>query len=231
MKNPILLMLFVMIGLQVRSQVGINTAAPSALLDITAGNPQLPENTDGILIPRIADFPLVNPTLLQDGMLVYLKETVGYRTSGFYYWCGSSSQWIKIKSENCAMMRSFSGVSIGVAGTAFNFSNELFNNIEGATYSSNQVLLPPGIYEIESNLRFTVNVAMEWNMRLGGVISVNSVPGSSTFSALVANTGTNAQKGIISVNSTSGGLDFVITSGLGTNLIPGGSYLLIRKMK
>ena len=67
-------------------QVGINTTSPASALDITASNEALPLNTDGILIPRIQAFPVIDPTANQDGILVFLNTTDGSDNRGFYYW-------------------------------------------------------------------------------------------------------------------------------------------------
>ena len=64
------------------SQVGINTTSPDAQLDIRSSNQVAPSNTDGLLIPKIDAFPATNPTLAQQGMLVYLttqNELHSYR--------------------------------------------------------------------------------------------------------------------------------------------------------
>ena len=57
------------------SQVGINTLNPNASLEVVASNQATPNNTDGILIPRIDAFPATIPTVNQDAMLVYLTTT------------------------------------------------------------------------------------------------------------------------------------------------------------
>lgn len=78
------------------AQVGINTTTPDAQLEIKSSNQATPANTDGILLPKIDAFPVVNPTSAQDGMMVYLTQTVGVNLAGFYYWKNSSSIWIKV---------------------------------------------------------------------------------------------------------------------------------------
>jgi len=76
------------------AQIGINTTNPKATLDIRASNPATPTNTDGILIPRIDTFPLTNPTIEQNGMLVYLTTMVGIHQPGLYYWNHSFGSWV-----------------------------------------------------------------------------------------------------------------------------------------
>ena len=74
------------------SQVGINTTSPNASLDIQSSNQATPANTDGILIPKIDEYPSVNPTVAQDGMIVFASGT-GSVTKGFYYWDNTTTSW------------------------------------------------------------------------------------------------------------------------------------------
>ncbi|MBL0012997.1 MAG: hypothetical protein IPP30_04335 [Flavobacterium sp.] len=55
-------------------------------MDIKASDQAAPTNTDGILIPRVDAFPLINPTAAQQGMMVYLMVTAGANPPGLYYW-------------------------------------------------------------------------------------------------------------------------------------------------
>ncbi len=76
------------------TSVGIGTAAPAGVLDITSAN-------NGLLIPRVAltgtasALPLVFPTTSE---LVYNNATVSDVTPGYYYWNGSS--WLRIATTN-----------------------------------------------------------------------------------------------------------------------------------
>ena len=97
-----------MIGLNVLAQVGINNIAPNASLDITATDQTNPANTDGILIPRIDQFPTVNPGTAQNGMLVYLTTTDGTNPPGFYYWNNGTSTWQNVSSSDDQTIESFS---------------------------------------------------------------------------------------------------------------------------
>lgn len=91
---PSFLVFFIcLFAVPVTAQVGINNTDPKASLDITASNVATPTNTDGILIARIDDFSLVNPTIDQDGMLVFVTGN-GVPTRGFYYWDNGTTSWI-----------------------------------------------------------------------------------------------------------------------------------------
>lgn len=93
--NIIIRIIFVLhVGL-LNAQVGINTTDPQSQLDIRSSNQMAPANNDGILIPKIDDFPATNPTAAQDGMLVFVTG-LGTPTKGFYYWNQSIPNWVAI---------------------------------------------------------------------------------------------------------------------------------------
>ena len=76
--------------LSATAQVGIGNTDPKSALDISASNTATPSNTDGILIPRIDNFPSSNPAADQDGMLVFVTGN-GTPTKGFYFWIRNCS--------------------------------------------------------------------------------------------------------------------------------------------
>ncbi|MEZ4858620.1 MAG: hypothetical protein R2781_07395 [Flavobacteriaceae bacterium] len=81
--------------------VGIITYRSKIVVDIPATNATAPTATDGILIPRIDNFPATNPGATQNGMLVFLTTTVGAATPGFYYWEQASTSWVPVgNNEN-----------------------------------------------------------------------------------------------------------------------------------
>ena len=75
-----------------QAQVGIGTVTPNATLDIKATNQATPANNDGILIPKIDEFPTTAPTAAQDGMMVYVTGA-GTPAKGFYFWDQAASSW------------------------------------------------------------------------------------------------------------------------------------------
>jgi len=77
------------------SQVGIGTITPNATLEIKSTNQAAPTSTDGVLFPVIDDFPLVSPTINQDGMLVYLTGNSS-PSKGFYFWDNDILDWINV---------------------------------------------------------------------------------------------------------------------------------------
>lgn len=92
MKALILVIVF-FLTCPIFAQVGINTTNPNAQLDIRSSNQATPANSDGILIPKIDEYPAINPTATQDGMLVYATGN-GSVAKGFYYWDNSTASWI-----------------------------------------------------------------------------------------------------------------------------------------
>ena len=87
------------------AQVGINTTTPQSSLDIIAINSATPQNTDGLLIPRVSDLPATNPTAAQQAMLIYLSVdrtnlnisgTPQDYSAGFYYWDNTIPNWVPI---------------------------------------------------------------------------------------------------------------------------------------
>ncbi|AZA51979.1 hypothetical protein [Chryseobacterium sp. G0201] len=89
------------------AQVGVNTDAPHATLDVvgdTSNNAKL----DGIIAPRISGDLLKTKmyTSLQTGALVYVTsadsspsgQTLDVTSTGYYYFNGDLDKWIKIKS-------------------------------------------------------------------------------------------------------------------------------------
>ncbi len=101
------------------AQVGINTTTPSAMLDITASDPANPNPNDGLLIPRIAAFPAINPGTDQDGMLVYLTTPVGVNTPGFYRWNHTALTWSKFGSQAGGTYYTASGTTDALAGGVY----------------------------------------------------------------------------------------------------------------
>lgn len=117
MKFLITIILFLSIASS-KAQVGVNTTDPKAILDIKASNQATPTNTDGILIPRIDTFPIIDPTANQQGMMVYLTTTSGGKPPGFYYWNNTSSLWeTMMGTDNQTLSVNDNKISISNANT------------------------------------------------------------------------------------------------------------------
>lgn len=81
------------------AQVGIGTVMPNARLEITSTNQAAPLNTDGILIPKIDEFPVIPPASAQDGMMVFVTG-LGTPAKGFYYWESVASSWVLFNNSS-----------------------------------------------------------------------------------------------------------------------------------
>ena len=96
--------LLLLFSLNAQAQVGIGTTTPQANLDIPAVNAANPTNTDGILIPRINAFPATNPTVNQQGMMVFLTTATTFggnaKIPGFYYWNNPTTDWIAVGNNS-----------------------------------------------------------------------------------------------------------------------------------
>lgn len=103
-------------------QVGIGNTDPKATLDITTSNVVTPSNTDGILIPRVDDFPLSNPGANQDGMMVFATGN-GTPLKGFYYWNNATTMWTVIGSGNKNTLDQAYDEGGSGAGRAINVDN------------------------------------------------------------------------------------------------------------
>ncbi len=110
MKNWVLLSVFI-ISITSFAQVGVNTTTPNAQLEIKSSNEAAPANTDGILIPKVDLFPAINPTALQQGMMVYLTTISGANQPGFYFWDNISVSWKSISSTNGWSLNGNSGTN------------------------------------------------------------------------------------------------------------------------
>ena len=94
MKKKIFYVIVLLVYSNLFSQVGIGTTNPQSSLDVRSTNQAMPSNTDGLLIPKVDQFPLTNPAAQQQGMLVYLTTTTGSDVPGFYYWNNPTTTWL-----------------------------------------------------------------------------------------------------------------------------------------
>lgn len=98
MKISVLLFAFIS-SIFMHAQVGIGTSMPESALDIVSSNMNAPLNTDGILIPRVNNFPTISPTANQNGMMVFLTTDISGFSKGFHYWDHPNTTWVRIGAE------------------------------------------------------------------------------------------------------------------------------------
>jgi len=116
-----------LISITTWSQVGIGTTTPRSSLDIVASNVATPSNTDGILIPRVDNFPTDAPGAEQNGMLIFLNIASGINAVGFYYWNNAISNWTPINSPKNTLNDAYNqgGAGLGRIITANNGALEI----------------------------------------------------------------------------------------------------------
>jgi hypothetical protein len=95
MKNIILTIAFLN-TMCISAQIGIYNTSPQAVLDVAATNMISPSSEEGVLIPRLTSFPVTDPGLAQNAMLIYMDNIATPLGEGFYYWDAIPKIWIKI---------------------------------------------------------------------------------------------------------------------------------------
>ncbi|WP_435578140.1 tail fiber domain-containing protein [Gilvibacter sp.] len=171
------------------AQVGIGTTTPNASLEIQASNVASPANTDGLLIPKVDEFPATNPTVSQDGMLVFATGN-GSVTKGFYFWNNGTSNWDILSGSSIQQINDLTDGRSDNDGS--NDGSSIFLGInsgvnDDATNNSNVAI---GFSSMQNNISGSANTA------IGGFSMLNNTTGveNSAFgrTALASNT-TGAQ--------------------------------------
>lgn len=169
MKKTILIICLIF-GYNLNAQVGVGTTDPKSTLDIEASSISTPTNEDGILIPRIDEFPSTDPTVDQDGMMVFITGD-GTETKGFYYWDNDIPAWVAIKDNKTIVRAKFSvdtGVTQGSPGANQDFvawnkltfdtqtidTNDEYDPLTGV-FTANE----EGLFSITASIVSTFNAA------------------------------------------------------------------------
>jgi len=180
------------------SQVGIGTVTPEAQLDIRSTNQVNPENNDGILIPKIDEFPATFPTVAQDGMMVFATG-IGSVSKGFYYWDDSITDWVPIATGNGGG-HDWYEVSTITAPSSINDSIYTYGNV---AIGKNTAAYKLDIFEDTADSAAYINIAGASN---------NPVSGLTTE---ITNTGDGDQRGVYTIlNSTGIGNHFGVLNTL-----------------
>jgi len=80
----------------ISAQIGIYNTSPRAVLDVSATNMISPNSDEGVLVPRLTSFPITNPGIAQNAMLVYMDNDAAPSGKGFYYWDSTLNSWKNI---------------------------------------------------------------------------------------------------------------------------------------
>lgn len=169
------------------SQVGIGTITPEAQLDIRSSSQITPANNDGILIPKIDEFPATFPTAAQDGMMVFATG-IGSVSKGFYYWDDSIPDWVPLATG------SGGGHDWYEEGTttAPNSINDSIYTLGNVAIGKNTAAYRLDIFENAADNAAYINLAGASN---------NPVSGLTTE---ITNTGDGDQRGMNTILNSSG---------------------------
>ncbi len=130
--NRLIWVLFLSLNSHIYAQtgrVGINTDNPKATLEIKTNN-NTPQPTDGVLIPRLNNFPTSHPSNDQDGMLIFITGN-GAPTKGFYYWDHTATQWKAISKPGITKIDDLSDAKSDNDGS--NNGSSIFLGIDAGT--------------------------------------------------------------------------------------------------
>lgn len=199
MKKLIILVFITAFYANSRAQVGINTADPKALFDVSVLNKDAPLSTDGILIPRLNRFPAQNPGADQHGMLIFLNTGTANFPVGFYFWNNTDSSWEALTGKPAA--------AFYVEGTT-----TPADDISGAIFRTGNVRIG-GEENSEIKLKVAI-IPAETSVKTGlEVVNSNSADTRTTYTIQATNESlTNATKyGIKNyVNSDGEGIHYGI---------------------
>ena len=205
----------------IEAQVGIGTTNPNATFDIRSSNQAMPASNDGMLIPKVDEFPATDPTALQDGMLVYVTGN-GTSTKGFYYWDETLSDWISVSGAKCindlidgktnaSETSIFLGNDAGLNSSAFNNTGVGSWSLRNTTTGSYNTAI--------GRSALVANVTGERNLAIGASSLLFNLSGSRNLaignSALSSNTSgeRNLAVGSLSLgNNTTGFRNLAIGS-------------------
>ncbi|MEO8235557.1 MAG: tail fiber domain-containing protein [Flavobacterium sp.] len=198
MKKILLILALICISQVIFSQVGINTTSPNAQLDIKSSNQATPSNTDGILIPKIDAFPITNPTVAQQGMMIYLTTISAGKQPGFYYWDNTTVNWKGLGDGTSISGWDLTGNTGTTAGTNFigttddtNFVFKRNNLVSGIIDQTNTSF---------GNQSMQTNTSNALNTAFGSATLRDNTTGTSNVAvgagSLIANTNGSSNVGI-----------------------------------
>ncbi|MCF6131139.1 tail fiber domain-containing protein [Flavobacterium wongokense] len=222
------------------AQVGINTTAPNAQLDIRSTNQASPTTTDGILIPKIDFFPST-PSAAQQGMIVYLTTLVSGNAPGFYYWDNPTLTWIAIASSlnswglkgnaNTNPATNFLGTTDNIDLTfkrnnakagSIEFTNTAFGNFAANSSTSGTRNTAIGALSSFTANTATDNVAVGYNALSLNTGSENTAVGSNALQQSPG--GFNSAFGFKALNANTAGSNNVAIGHSAMQLGSGGNF-------
>ncbi len=183
MKRIIFSVAVCFIGYLGYAQVGIGNTDPKSSLDISASNVATPSSTDGILIPRIDDFPASDPGADQDGMLVFVTGN-GTPAEGFYYWDQGTSGWVSVGASSSDA----DWYEVGTSNPADNISDNIYHlgnlAVGGNSTSTTSPLLVQGDVNTDlANILTSVNGAFPSGTYFG-MSNSGSLTGAGNYTGI-----------------------------------------------
>jgi hypothetical protein len=183
MKRIIFSVAVCFIGYLGYAQVGIGNTDPKSSLDISASNVATPSNTDGILIPRIDDFPASDPGADQDGMLVFVTGN-GTPAEGFYYWGQGTNGWVSVGASSSDA----DWYEVGTSNPADNISDNIYHlgnlAVGGNSTSTTSPLLVQGDVNTDlANILTSVNGAFPSGTYFG-MSNSGSLTGAGNYTGM-----------------------------------------------
>lgn len=141
MKKTIFIMFFLSLTSLYSQNMGVNTETPKATLHIEPTSKSNPNGADGILIPRLADFP---GNGVEEGQLIYLKDHATEK-EGFYFWDGTTWVWFINNYDRTIDKTTYVASGSGYTGTGINrkvnFSRIEAFDTTGFSVSNNDITI------------------------------------------------------------------------------------------
>ncbi len=181
-------------------EFGINTTTPETRFHIKESDNTNPNRFDGILLPRINNFPTVNPGNSQDGMLIYSMND-----DKIYFWDSSLNSWKWLAHKSVSRFNELSDAKTDNDGTNNDssiflgqfsgaFDDETDNRNVGvginALYknTSGEFNVAVGYSALEENISGSGNIAIGYNSMKGNPTtnnnSYNTAIGHSSLSSV-----------------------------------------------